>query len=43
MVWDMMTYWELTKSKYLESEIQPPNFFLMFKIRYCFQVQDNDE
>lgn len=39
----MITYWELTKEKYVEGGITPPNFFLMLKIRYTVEVREGDE
>ncbi len=38
----MITYWELTKQKYEEGGIEPPNFFLMLKIRYSIATHQED-
>lgn len=37
-----MTYWELAKEKYKETNINPPAFFLMLKIVFAFEVTEDD-
>lgn len=37
-----MTYWELAKEKYKETNINPPAFFLMLKIVFAFEVAEDD-
>lgn len=37
-----MTYWELAKEKYKETNINPPSFFLMLKIVYAFEIHEED-
>lgn len=37
-----MTYWELAKEKYKETNTNPPAFFIMLKLIYAFECLPDD-
>ncbi len=41
-VWDLITYWELAKKKYVEAGLYDPDFYLMVKLKYAIRLYRHD-